>query len=66
MELVLSPEQQALLREVLDDAFRELRYEIADTDLSTYKAELRQRAALLASVLDLVGGPLTDRDPAQS
>ncbi len=65
MELVLSQAQQILLREVLDGASRDLHYEIADTDLSTYKAALRDRANVLRSILDLVGGPLADHDPAQ-
>ncbi len=65
MELVLSQAQQELLREVLNGASRDLHYEIADTDLSTYKATLRERAILLESILDLVGGPLADHDAAQ-
>jgi hypothetical protein len=62
MHLTLDNEQQALLRELLDSAYRDLRYEVADTDNSRYKEELRQRAAEVGALLDLVGGPLPDAD----
>lgn len=61
MNLHLEPAQVDLLREILDSTFRDLRYELADTDNSTYRAELRDREAALAELLDLVGGPLPDR-----
>jgi hypothetical protein len=61
MNLQLEPAQVDLLREVLDSTFRDLRYEIADTDNSTFRAELRVRERALAELLDLVGGPLPDR-----
>lgn len=61
MELTLTAEQHTLLREVLDQAYRDLRYEIADTDDTNFKQGLRDRADLLSSILDAVGGPLPDR-----
>ena len=61
MNLQLEPAQVDLLREVLDSTFRDLRYEVADTDNSTFKTELRNRERALRELLDLVGGPLPDR-----
>jgi hypothetical protein len=63
MQLTLDDGQQALLRELLDYAYRDLRYEIADTNNSRFKEELREREAEVGALLDLVGGPLPDRDP---
>jgi hypothetical protein len=62
MILELDDDRAALLREVLDQAYRDLRYEIADTDNSTFKQQLRDRAEQLKAVLDAVGGPLPDRE----
>jgi hypothetical protein len=61
MEIRLDPEQVELLREVLDGAYRDLRYEVADTDRADYKRNLRAREEQLRAILDLVGGPLPDR-----
>jgi hypothetical protein len=61
MNLHLEPEQAELLREILDSAYRDLRYEVADTDNSEYKRQLRERERALRDLLDLVGGPLPDR-----
>ena len=61
MNLHIEPAQVDLLREVLDSAFRDLRYELADTNNSKFKAELRDREHALRELLDLVGGPLPDR-----
>jgi len=58
MHLNLDTEQTALLREVLDSTFRDLRYEIADTNNSEFKAHLRQRESAMKALLDMVGGPL--------
>jgi hypothetical protein len=63
MQLTITEAQRAILQEVLDTTYRELRYEIADTDNSSYKAALRQREEEIRAVLDLVGGPLPDRRP---
>lgn len=61
MIIELDESQVELLRNVLDSAFRDLRYEVADTDNSNYKAGLRAREVALASILSQVGGPLPDR-----
>jgi hypothetical protein len=61
MNIELDDSQTELLREVLDSAFRDLRYEVADTDNTTYKENLRAREVLLGSILSKVGGPLPDR-----
>lgn len=55
MELPLDQAQSTLLRDLLISAWSDLRYEIADTDNSTYKAALRDRESVLISILD----PLT-------
>jgi hypothetical protein len=61
MELHLDTTQVDLLREILDSAFRNLRFEIADTDNSVYKHNLKEREQSLKSILEKVGGPLPDR-----
>lgn len=58
MDLQLQPEQAELLREILDSAYRDLRYEIAATDNSEFKAHLRARERTLGGLLDLFGGPI--------
>jgi hypothetical protein len=60
MNLQLDAEQVDLLREILDSTFRDLRYELADTNNSQYKQQLRERERALKELLDLVGGPLPD------
>jgi inorganic pyrophosphatase len=60
MNIELDDNQSEILREVLDSAFRDLRYEIADTDNAAYKAGLRTREAALSSILSMLGGPLPD------
>jgi hypothetical protein len=60
MQLELSAAQSALLRDTLDSTYRDLKYEIARTDDRSFKEELRQREALLLTILDAVGGPLPD------
>jgi hypothetical protein len=61
LQLHLDEQQAELLQEILDRAFRDLRYEIVGTDRSEYKRQLREREAVLRSILDLSGGPLPDR-----
>jgi len=52
MELILEPPEVELLKAVLDESLRDLKYEIANTDNLTYKHRLKERQALLLSVLD--------------
>lgn len=61
MQFDFDDDQLVLLRDILDQAYRDLRYEVADTDNSEFKARLREREAALAKLLDVVGGPLPDR-----
>jgi hypothetical protein len=61
MDLALDDAETELVREVLDHTYRELSYEIADTDSSAFKAQLKDRRSALRSILDRVGGPLPDR-----
>jgi hypothetical protein len=60
MDITLDAGQAELLRDLLDSAYRDLRYEIADTDNSEFKSRLRDRAQAVQALLDLVGGPLPD------
>jgi hypothetical protein len=61
MELSLTEQERSMIQEILDRELRDLRFEIADTDQSGYKAKLRQREIELRALLDRVGGPLPDR-----
>jgi hypothetical protein len=56
VELQISPEDAATLREVLDSARSDLRYEINNTDSHDYRATLRSKQALLEKVLAQLGG----------
>ncbi len=58
MHLDLDDDQVALLRQLLDEAYRDLRYEIADTDNSQFKAQLRLRESQLGEILEKLGGPI--------
>jgi hypothetical protein len=58
MHLDLSDDQANLLRELVDEAYRDLRYEIADTDNSQFKEQLRKRESEVIVLLDLLGGPI--------
>lgn len=62
VDLNLTEEQRSLLQEILDREYRDARYEIADTDRSSFKDALRERNVQLRTILDLVGGPLPDRE----
>ncbi len=58
VELSLDDADQRLLREILSGAYRDLRFEVGDTDDRSYRRDLEEREARLAAILDLVGGPL--------
>lgn len=60
MELQLDEQEAETLREILNRVWREARYEISDTDNSSYKRGLRERNAQLKAILDRLGGPLDD------
>jgi len=52
MRLELDSDDEALLRDVLDSAVRDLSPEIADTDNPAYRRMLRERRDHLASLLE--------------
>jgi len=55
LELKLEEPEVEILREILDGSLRDLKYEIADTDNLTFKRKLRDREALVRSILDKLG-----------
>ena len=61
MDLHIDDAHVGVLRDVLDAALRDLRFEIADTDNWEYKQELRERESELSDLLEPLGGPLPDR-----
>lgn len=66
MELHLEADQSDLLLELLNSNWRDLRYEIANTDNLGYKHMLREREALLHSILAAVGHALAEPAPADA
>ena len=53
--LDLNDKQQEILREILNSAVSDLRYEIADTDNSEFKDNLKARRDELAAILEKLG-----------
>ncbi len=60
MDLRLSDEQAGALRELLDDAVRNLSFEIAATDNWHYKAELRANRENLRGILRQLEAPAAE------
>lgn len=58
LDLELDEGQADLLRDVLDQACRDLRSEIVGTDRSEYKRHLRERETALRTIRDLAREPL--------
>lgn len=58
MDLVFSDTEHEALRHVLDRTVRELAYEIADTDNSRFREQLKAERDVLRGILDRVGGPI--------
>ncbi|RME34883.1 MAG: hypothetical protein D6786_03540 [Gammaproteobacteria bacterium] len=56
----LSEEERDLLAEVLESYLSDLRYEIADTDTSTFRDQLKLRQAALEKVLSAIRGAAGD------
>ena len=52
MQLDMSPEEWALLRDVLDTCLQDLRSEMHHTGTAEYKHELRQRNDVLGRLLN--------------
>jgi len=59
MTLDLDQHEADVLRDVLMSTLRELSYEIANTDLSTFKDELKARRTVLEGVLGRLAQPAT-------
>jgi hypothetical protein len=57
MEFALTAEEVPVLVDVLDSAVRELREEVYKSEVAEYKDALRQREAILASILQRLGVP---------
>ncbi len=53
--LELDDKQQEILKEVLESAFGDLRYEIADTDNSEFKDNLKIRRDVVNAILEKLG-----------
>jgi len=53
--LTLTEQERALLQDVLSTCLSDLRMEIADTDNSFFKQDLRERKAALNTLLEKVG-----------
>ena len=52
MNVEFSPSEAAYLRDALTSYLSDLRYEIADTDRSTFREQLREKRAALESALE--------------
>ena len=63
MELRLDASQTATLREILQSAWSDLRYEIADTDNAAYKTGLRDRERIIQSILDALPTEVRSSQP---
>ena len=55
VELELSPEDVTTLREILNTALSDLRYEINNTDSHDYREQLRLKQSVLERVLGRLG-----------
>jgi hypothetical protein len=54
--LTLSDEERALLADLLDSDYRDLKQEIANTEGFEFKEELKAREAMLLGILERVTG----------
>ena len=54
MQLEIRTEERALLADILDTAFRDLKEEINKTEAHEFKAQLKMRESMLVSLLDRV------------
>lgn len=52
MELHLDAVQAVVLRDLLDNARGDIRFEIADTDNARFKASLRDRERIIVTILE--------------
>lgn len=63
MELHLDALQTTTLRELVEIAWRDLRYEIADTDNARFKAGLRERERVISSILEQLRAEVPSPQP---
>ena len=56
VQLDLSDEEVQVLKEVLETAHSDLRMQIADTDRKDFRDMLKGRKAVIAKVLESLGG----------
>jgi hypothetical protein len=56
VNLTLSDEERALLVELLDNEFRNLKEEIGSTDTSSFKDELKVREGTLLGLIEKLTG----------
>jgi hypothetical protein len=61
MHIELTDAETEVLQRLLGREVRDLSYQIADTDTSTFRDELRQHRDNVKTLLDKVGGPLDDQ-----
>ncbi len=57
MDLTITDAEADLLRDLLDAALKDMSYEIADTDLPSYRAELRERRETMRSTREKLNPP---------
>lgn len=57
-QLTISPGDAAILREVLESAFQELKREIWHTDSREYRAALKDREAAIERLLQALPSPV--------
>lgn len=62
MQVEFTDAEVELMQQVLDREMRDLSFEIADTDNSRFRDELRARRDTMSGLLDKFGGSLPDRE----
>lgn len=61
MNVMLMSEEEDLVKEILEERYRELLLEIARTDHREYKLDLRRKEQVLKSVMNKLGGAASAR-----
>ncbi|MCJ7725287.1 MAG: hypothetical protein MUP76_02695 [Acidimicrobiia bacterium] len=60
-KIEFTDDEMELMQRLLDGEIRDLNYEVADTDTSSFRDELRQHRENVRTLLDKFGGPLEDK-----
>ncbi len=60
MQIEFTDAEIEKMQRLLDSEVRNLNYEVADTDNSSFRDELRQHREQMKTLLDKFGGPLED------